>query len=258
MTHDEDLQRRAQELRLWGLLARWNEVALEPWVKTMLDWEEEERQRRSLERRFAQAKLGDFKPMADFDWSWPESADRALIEDLFTMQFLEEAANVVLVGPNGVGKTMIGLNLAHQALLRGHSVRCTSASEMLGELAAQDGATALGRCLARYTSPHVLFVDEVGYLSYGNRHADLLFEVVTRRYKKHATILTTNRPFKEWSEVFPNAACVVTLVDRLLHKAEVVKIAGKSYRAKEAQERAETKARNRNKAKKNSPPPEES
>ena len=83
----------------------------------------------------------------------------------------------------------------------------------------------------------MLLIDEVGYLSYSNRHADMLFELVSRRYLHKSTIVTTNRRFVEWGEVFPNAACVVSLVDRLMHRAEVIRIEGESYRAKEAEER---------------------
>ena len=85
-------------------------------------------------------------------------------------------------------------------------------------------------------------IDEVGYLSYSNRHADLLFELISRRYEHKSTVITTNRAFKEWSEVFPNAACTVSLIDRLVHRCEVVAIEGESYRLKEAKARAEHKA----------------
>ncbi len=96
-----------------------------------------------------------------------------------------------------------------------------------------------------YAKPRLLLIDEVGYLCYSNRHADLLFEIINRRYEKNATIVTTNRPFSEWNEVFPNAACVVSLIDRLVHHSEVLAIEGESYRMKEAQEQAS----NRRKAK---------
>ena len=98
-------------------------------------------------------------------------------------------------------------------------------------------------------------MDEIGYLSYSNRAADLLFEVVTRRYGKRSMILTTNRPFAEWGEVFPNATCVVTLVDRLVHHAEVIAITGDSYRAKESAERAAAKAKARKKPKRTADDP---
>jgi DNA replication protein DnaC len=155
-----------------------------------------------------------------------------------TLSFLSDAANVIIVGPNDLGKTMLAKNILHQAILRGHTARFTLASDMLHDLAAQDSSTQLTRRLRRYTTPSVLCVDEVGYLSYDSRYADLLFEVITRRYQQRSTVLTTNKPFGEWNQVFPNAACVVTLVDRLVHRSEILNIAGPSYRLKEAQERA--------------------
>ena len=153
---------------------------------------------------------------------------------------------MVLIGANGLGKTMLLKNLAHQAVLKGYTARFTLASDMLHDLAAQDSSTALARRLRRYTSPAILAIDEVGYLSYDARYADLLFEVVTRRYElRRPILLTTNKVFGEWNQVFPNAACVVTLIDRLVHRAEIVALEGKSYRLKEAQERAARKAKSR-------------
>ena len=243
---DDPLRDRAWHLGLWGVLARWDDLAGEAWLAELIAMEEEERQRRSLERRIRNAKLQRFKPMADFDWSWPSKIDRELVDELFTLEFLGERANVVLVGPNSVGKTTIAKNLAYQALLKGHTARFVSASEMLGDLAAQDSASTLRNRIARYCRPSLLVIDEVGYLSYADRHADLLFEVVTRRYEERSTIVTTNKPFSEWGEVFPNATCVVTLVDRLIHRAEIVSIEGGSYRFKEAKERAARKKRKTN------------
>lgn len=233
---------RARKLGLYGLLAHWDELPEEnPWLPRLLDIEEEERRRRSLERRIHNARLGAFKTMADFDWSWPRKIPRPVIDELFQLQFLDEAANVVLLGPNGTGKTMIAKNLAYQALLRGHTVRFTTASDMLNDLAAQHTTESLHRRFRRYCNPRLLVVDEAGYLSYDNRYADLLFEIVTRRYERNSLIVTTNKPFAEWGEIFPNAACVVTLVDRLVHRSEIVPIEGDSYRLKEAKERAAQK-----------------
>lgn len=236
------LQQRARALGLYGLLANWDDFADAEWLPMLLKAEEAERARRSLERRIRTAKTGRFKPMADFDWNWPERIDRELVDELFTFRFLDEPANIVLVGPNGVGKSMIARNLAHQALLRGTTVLFTTASAMLNDLAAQESAAGLQRRLRRYCQPQLLAIDEVGYLSYDNRHADLLFEVVTRRYEERPIIVTTNKAFGDWGEVFPNAACVVTLIDRLVHRSEVLSVEGESYRLKEAKERAEAKA----------------
>jgi len=235
-----------RRLGLYGLLAHAETLLHERWLARVIDIEDQERQRRSLKRRFDNARLGTFKPLADFDWDWPKKCDRTLIEELFSLAFIPEAANVVFIGANGLGKTLLLKNLAHTAVLHGHSARFTLASDMLHDLAAQDSSTALARRLRRYTAPSILAIDEVGYLAYDSRYADLLFEVVTRRYDQHRPIaLTTNKPFGEWNQVFPNAACVVTLVDRLLHRVELVALEGKSYRLKEAQERAARKAQSR-------------
>ena len=168
----------------------------------VIEWEEVARQQRSLDRRVKQARLGRFKPLCDYDWNWPRRCDRGTIENLMSLEFMAEKANVILIGPNGVGKTMIALNIAHQALIRGSQVVCTTAGSLLNELASIDSASGLKRRINYYAKPQLLLIDEVGYLSYGTRHADLLFELLNQRYEKQSTIVTTNRPFSEWTEVF--------------------------------------------------------
>lgn len=239
----EQLHERATALHLNGVLAHWPEVVTSEWLPKLVAWEEEERTRRSLERRLKDARIGRFKSLADFDWAWPTRCDRGAIEGLMELEFITEAANVVMVGPNGVGKSTLAKNVAHQALIRGHTVRFTTAGELLGDLAALDSDAALRRRLRHYASPDLLVIDEIGYLSYSNRHADLLFELVSRRYESKSTLVTTNKAFSAWSEVFPNASCVVSLIDRLVHHSEVVAIEGESYRLKEAKERAEQRTR---------------
>lgn len=245
----ERLRERAKALRLHGVLAHWDDVASAKWLAELIDWEETERARRSLERRLASAHIGRFKPLADFDWHWPKRCDRAAFEELMTLQFMSDATNVVLVGPNGIGKSTLARNLAHEALVHGHTVLFTSAGQLLGDLAALDSDSALRRRLRHYAAADLLCIDEVGYLSYSNRHADLLFELTSRRYERKSTLITSNKPFAEWKDVFPNAGCVVSLIDRLVHNAEIIALEGESYRLKEARERSEQRAQRRRKAK---------
>jgi DNA replication protein DnaC len=201
-----------------------------------------ERSRRSLERRLRLSGIKRFKPMADFDWTWPTKIERELIERALTLDFLAEARNLVLVGRNGLGKTMIAQNLCHAAVLAGYSVRFRSAAALLEELHRQSPEGRRQK-LRTYANVGLLCVDEVGYLSFDDKAADLLYEVVNRRYERKPVILTTNRPFKEWNEVFPNASCIVTLLDRLLHHADVTVIEGNSYRVRESEQ--ETAVRRR-------------
>lgn len=241
----DDLFKRARALGLWGLVENWDEVSSRDWLEQVIAYEDEVRGRRSLERRIQNAKLGRFKPLCDFDWSWPQAIDRELVDEVYALGFLKEAANVVIVGPNGVGKSMIAKNVAHQAILRGFTARFTTASQLLNDLAARDSASALERRLRHYCRPQLLVVDEVGYLSTSADHADLLFELVTRRYQEKSILLTTNKSFQEWNEVFPTSGVVVTLIDRLVHRCEVVEIDAKSYRLKESEERKAKRAEER-------------
>jgi DNA replication protein DnaC len=236
---------RAENLHLYGLLAHWTEIEDSHWVIQFIEWEEAERARRSLERRLSSAHIGRFKPIADFDWHWPEQCDRLAITELMSLEFLKTATNAILVGASGLGKTTIAQNIAQQAVMHGHTVLFTTAGQLLGDLAALDSDSALRRRLRFYAAPTLLVIDEMGYLSYSNRHADLLFELISRRHEQKSTLVTTNKSFAEWSEVFPNAACVVALIDRLVHNAEIIAIKGKSYRQKEAQERAEQRSKKR-------------
>jgi len=245
-SHDDSARRRERALRLglYGLLDNWEEIKDEAWIEHFLKLEEAARQRRSLERRLRHARCGRFKPMCDFDWKWPEKIDREQIDELFTLSFVKEGANAVLIGSSGLGKTMIAKNLANETVQRGYTVRFVGASHMLSDLLNQDGPAGLERRFRRYAHPTLLCIDEVGYLSYDSRHADLLFEVINRRQEK-STVVTTNRVFSEWNEVFPNSTSVVALIDRLVHRAEIVEIQGESYRLKEAREREAERRRAR-------------
>jgi DNA replication protein DnaC len=221
--------------------ARWSPLQI---LEQMAQAEITERLRRSLERRLRLSGIKRFKPMADFEWNWPAKVEREVIERALTLDFLPENRNLVLVGRNGLGKTMIAQNICHAAVLAGYSVLFRSAAALLEELHRQSPEGRRSK-LRTYANVGLLCIDEVGYLSFDDKAADLLYEVVNRRYERKPVILTTNRPFKEWNEVFPNATCIVTLLDRLLHHADVTVLEGDSYRVRESEQ--ETAARRRKK-----------
>jgi DNA replication protein DnaC len=199
--------------------------------------------RRSLERRLALAKLDRFKRMADFEWTWPKKIDRPLIERALTLDFLTRGRNLILCGTAGLGKTMIAKNIAHAAVLAGHSALFRTAGDLLADLDG-DSPGLRRRKFRFYARPDLLVIDECGYLSYDAHAADLLFEVVNHRYEHNSIVLTTNKGFKDWNTVFPNATCIAALLDRLTHHADVTLIEGDSYRMRESQMEAEASKKN--------------
>lgn len=248
-TNESDLIRQLLALGLKALaenlddfLARATKNRLSPMqqLELLARIESEDKARRGIERRFKRSKIGRFKPLSDFDWNWAKRIDRGLIESALSLEFIREGRNFLILGSNGLGKTMILKNIAHQALLQGHSVLVQTAAELLDDLDC-DSPELRRRRLQKYFRPRLLAIDELGYLSYDEHAADLLYHVVNPRYDaRRSIVLTTNLAFKDWNTVFPNATCIATLLDRLTHHADITLIEGKSYRVRESeQENAE-------------------
>lgn len=195
---------------------------------------------RQWQSRLRTARIGRFKPLADFDWDWPKKIDRPLLERWLRLEYVTEPRNLILLGANGLGKTTLARNLAYQAVLAGQRVLFRSAAELLADLQC-DSPPLRKRKLQAYGRADLLVIDEVGYLAYDAAAADLLYEVVNRRYETGPLVLTTNRAFKDWHEVFPHATSIGAMLDRLLHHADVVLLEGASYRQRERE--AESAAR---------------
>ena len=251
--NESEILKMATALRIHGLAANWDvlrkDEALLAFAGTLLEWEKEERQQRSLARCLKSNGIIDLEPIVNFDWNWPKKIDRAQIEELFTLDFLAERVNVVLVGSAGIGKTMIAKNLINHASRKGHAALFVESSRLMDDLVSETTRRGLDAALARYTKPKLLAIDELGYLSYDARFADLLFQLIHRRTKIASTIITTNRGFAEWPSVFPNAASVTALVDRVIEKCEVVHIDGESYRGKRFAERMASRSQRTGKTK---------
>jgi DNA replication protein DnaC len=212
---------------------RWSPVVL---LERLVQAELDARLRHRVERRLRDARLGRFKSIADFEWDWPTAIPRPTVDRVLTLDFLTEGENVIIVAPHGLGKTMLAKNLVHQAILAGHSARFLTAADLILDLTKQETARALQHRVRTYLRPTLLAIDEVGYLAYDAHAADLLFQVVSRRYEQKSIVITTNLPFKQWDTVFPNASCAVALIDRLTHHAEIITIEGESYRKREAEQ----------------------
>ncbi len=203
------------------------------YLRRLAEAEAAARYERSVLRRTKAARLPMVKTLEQFDWSWPRKINRAQIQDIFRLRFIEQNTNVVLVGGVGLGKTHLALALAHGACLANVPTLFTSAVEIVNALCAAQASSMLARALRTYVSPRLLVIDELGYLPMDKRGSDLLFQVVSARYERSATLITTNIVYKEWTRIFNNDATLTTaILDRLVHHCETVVIEGKSYRTR--------------------------
>lgn len=199
----------------------------------LVEGENAERNERAVERRLRNSKLPFEKSMDQFQWSHPAKINRLQIENLTRLDFIDKKANVLIVGGSGLGKSHIASSLIRQSCLKGYNALFTSAIEIVNYLTAARAANCLDKALKRYLRPDVVCIDEIGYLPIDKLGCDLLFQVVSQRYERGSIIITSNKPFKNWTEIFHNDAAVTSaILDRLLHHSEVVIIEGKSYRMK--------------------------
>lgn len=192
------------------------------------------RQDRIISRRIRMARFPVVKTLDQFNWSWPKKINQDQIRNLFRLTFVEDKSNVVFIGGVGLGKTHLASALGYQACLKGHTVLFASAIDTINNLIAAQHSGALKPELKKYLRPSLLILDELGYLPIDKTGADLLFQIISQRYERGSIIITTNRVFKDWPEIFNNDSTLTSaLLDRLLHHTEAVVIEGKSYRMKE-------------------------
>ena len=237
------LRAHLANLKLSHLLEHFDAVAqqagAESWphveyLARLIEGEAHQREDRSIARRVALARFPVLKTLDQFDWGWPKKINRPQIQNLFRLRFIEDKANVILIANVGLGKSHLAIALGHTACLRGYPVLFTTAVDIINSLSAAQAHGNLKRELRKYLQPRLLVVDELGYLPIDKHGADLLFQVISERYERGAIVITTNRAYKHWPEIF-NDDCTLTsaLLDRLLHHAETVVIEGKSFRMKD-------------------------
>ena len=211
--------------------AHWGHVQ---YLAGLVEGEALERRQRSIQRRIRQARFPVVKTLEPFQWTWPQKINRLQVQNLFRLRFIEDKANVIFLGGVGLGKTHLATALGYAACQKGHSVLFATAVDLINTLAAAQRAGRLKPALGRYLRPAVLVLDELGYLPIDKTGADLLFQIISQRYERGSIVMTSNRVFKKWPEIFNNDSTLTSaLLDRLLHHAETVLIEGKSYRMKD-------------------------
>jgi DNA replication protein DnaC len=194
------------------------------------------RNNRRLQTAMRSSRLPAIKTLADFDFSFQPSVKREQIESLHQLGFVERKENVVFLGPPGVGKTHLALSLAVAAAQSGRRIYYGSLADLIQSLEEAQAAGRLDRRLKTLTHPALLVVDEIGYLPISHNGAMLFFQLMSRRYERAATVLTSNKGFEEWGSIFGDDVMAAALIDRLLHHCHIVNIRGNSYRMRQHRE----------------------
>jgi len=242
-SNDRQLQEHLQYLKLTSILENYKleartavdkHLSHVEYLARLIETEANLRCDRSIQRRIKLARFPVIKTIDEFQWSWPKKINQLQVKNLFRLNFVEEKANVILLGGVGLGKTHLSIAIGHTACIKGHRVLFASAIDIINTLAAAQKTGRLKIELKKYLRPAILFIDELGYLPVDKKGADLLFQVISQRYERGSIILTTNKPFKKWPEIFGNDSTLTSAVlDRLLHHAETVMIEGPSFRMKD-------------------------
>jgi len=224
----------AQHFEAMGQQAALAQSGHVDYLAQLINGEVQCRLERSLLRRVQAARLPVIKTLEQFNWSWPKKINQMQIKHLFRLDFLQNKGNVIFIGTVGIGKTHLATALAHTACLAGHAVLYATAVNIINSLAAAQAAGTLKREMQKYLKPTLLVIDELGYLPIDKFGADCLFQIISGRYECGSTIITSNRAFKNWAEIFNNDSTLTSaILDRLLHHAETVLIEGRSYRMKD-------------------------
>jgi len=230
-------------LRLTYCMSQYEELAQqaasESWthlqfLAVLIQGEFNAKQDRAIERRIRLARLPVLKTLDQFQWTWPKKINQMQIKHLFQLQFVRDKTNAIFIGGVGMGKTHLAIALAHTACLQGYSVLFTTAVDLVNTLSAAHKIGRHKNDIRKYLKPQILLIDELGYLPFDKTGVSWLFQVISQRYEKGSTIVTSNKVFKQWAEIFNNDATVTSAVlDRLLHRSETVVIEGQSFRMKD-------------------------
>jgi DNA replication protein DnaC len=237
------LEHHLKALRLPTFLREYDKVARQcaaedvdypRYLLRMSELELLDRERRATERRVRQAKFPVVKSLDSFDFLAIPSLNKAMVLELVRFEFLLRRENVLLLGNSGTGKTHIALALGLTACQRGHRVRFTTAAALVHELMEARGEKKLLRYQKQIAGYELLIVDELGFVPLSKTGAELLFEVFSQRYERTSTLVTSNLPFQEWTEILGSERLTGALLDRLTHHVHILEMNGDSYRLKQS------------------------
>jgi DNA replication protein DnaC len=236
------LQLALDKLQLQGMLERLDplakQAAVDNWsalefLDALTQAELASRTERDAQRKIRTARFPYMKTLDQFDFSFQPSINERQIRDLATTRFVTNAENLLMLGPPGVGKTHLAVSLGMCAILQGMSVLFYSVADLLEQLSHDAKADRLAYRLQLLCRPQLLIIDEMGYCPIDKRAAQFFFQLVSRRYLKGSIILTSNKSFAEWGDIFSDTVLATALLDRLLHQSATVNIRGSSYRLKD-------------------------
>lgn len=207
-------------------------ISYTEFLELLLEDETNNRRANGYKKRSAKAKLPYYKTLEDFDYGFQPSIDKRIINDCATCQFIADKKNIVFIGNPGTGKTHLSIAIGIKALTKGYKVLFTSVSEMLQNLHLSKADNSFYQKLKQYLDADLLILDELGFKKMPSHSADDFFEVISKRYEKGSVIITSNKNFEQWADIFADSVLSSAIIDRIAHHSVVIKINGQSYRTK--------------------------